>query len=184
MPLTERDKYKGIFHLVSKGVIKEHTAEVNLFTSRYKILQGSVHCRMINDFSGIIYVLGVFDQDSKSSQNLEVRQADPDAEMKKNLQTNRQTRLKAENKSEPEIETSSNTLETEEKVLVKEMFSTRELEVLSMAARGLSTKEIADKLFISDRTVEKHRANMMAKISAANIVEVIIYAVKNDLICV
>lgn len=61
-------------------------------------------------------------------------------------------------------------------------FSERELEVLSLVCQGLSTKEIADRLFISSRTVEKHRANLMTKTNAKNIIEVIIYAVKHKLI--
>ena len=61
-------------------------------------------------------------------------------------------------------------------------FSNRELEVLNHVCEGLSTKEIADKLFISSRTVEKHRANLMTKTNAKNIIEVIIYAVKHKLI--
>lgn len=61
-------------------------------------------------------------------------------------------------------------------------FSERELEVLGLVCKGLSTKEIADKLFISSRTVEKHRANLMTKTDAKNIIEVIIYAVKHKLI--
>lgn len=61
-------------------------------------------------------------------------------------------------------------------------FSDRELEVLGYVCEGLSTKQIADKLFISSRTVEKHRANLMTKTDAKNIIEVIIYAVKHKLI--
>ncbi|KAF0201734.1 MAG: Crp/Fnr family transcriptional [Bacteroidetes bacterium] len=61
-------------------------------------------------------------------------------------------------------------------------FSEREIEVLSLVCQGLSTKEIADRLFISSRTVEKHRANLMTKTNAKNIIEVIIYAVKHKLI--
>ncbi|MCB9014500.1 MAG: response regulator [Lentimicrobiaceae bacterium] len=61
-------------------------------------------------------------------------------------------------------------------------FSNRELEVLGLVCKGLSTKEIADNLFISSRTVEKHRANLMTKTEAKNIIEVIIYAVKHKLI--
>lgn len=61
-------------------------------------------------------------------------------------------------------------------------FSDREIEVLNQVCKGLSTKEIADKLFISSRTVEKHRANLMIKLNAKNIIEVIIYAVKHKLI--
>ncbi|MDD3742355.1 MAG: response regulator [Lentimicrobiaceae bacterium] len=61
-------------------------------------------------------------------------------------------------------------------------FSERELEVLKLVCKGLPTKEIADNLFISSRTVEKHRANLMTKVDAKNIIEVIIYAVKHKLI--
>ncbi len=61
-------------------------------------------------------------------------------------------------------------------------FSDRELEILTLVCKGFSTKEIADKLFISNRTVEKHRANLMTKIGAKNIIEVIIYGLKHQLI--
>ncbi|HLN52540.1 MAG TPA: response regulator [Lentimicrobium sp.] len=61
-------------------------------------------------------------------------------------------------------------------------FSDRELEILTLVCKGLSTKEIADKLYISSRTVEKHRANLMTKIGAKNIIEVIIYGLKHQLI--
>lgn len=60
--------------------------------------------------------------------------------------------------------------------------SRREKEVLVLSCKGFPIKQIADQLFISDRTVEKHRANLMAKTGSKNIVEVIIYAIKHDLI--
>jgi DNA-binding NarL/FixJ family response regulator len=49
----------------------------------------------------------------------------------------------------------------------------RELEVLKLVAEGLSTKLIADKLFISPRTVETHRVNMMKKFEVHNTVELL-----------
>ncbi|WP_321290198.1 response regulator [uncultured Sunxiuqinia sp.] len=64
----------------------------------------------------------------------------------------------------------------------KNIFSKREQEVLTLSCKGLPIKMIADQLNISDRTVEKHRANLMEKTGAKNIVEVIIYALKNDLV--
>lgn len=70
----------------------------------------------------------------------------------------------------------------DDKKLEDNGFSERELEILTLVCRGLSTKEIADKLFISSRTVEKHRANLMTKIGAKNIIEVIIYGLKHQLI--
>jgi len=72
--------------------------------------------------------------------------------------------------------------DNEEKRIDDIGFSERELEILTQVCRGLSTKEIADKLFISSRTVEKHRANLMTKIGAKNIIEVIIYGLKHQLI--
>ncbi|MCX6225751.1 MAG: response regulator [Bacteroidia bacterium] len=62
--------------------------------------------------------------------------------------------------------------------------SRRELEVIELSCKGLAIKEIADKLFISDRTVEKHRASVMEKTGARNIVEAVIYLIKNRLIAI
>lgn len=39
-----------------------------------------------------------------------------------------------------------------------------EIKILRLVAEGLSTREIADKLFISERTVDKHRSNMISKL--------------------
>lgn len=63
-----------------------------------------------------------------------------------------------------------------------EFFSKRETEVLCLSMEGLPTKLIADKLSISDRTVEKHRANLMEKTNSKNIIEVIVFALRNNLI--
>ncbi|MFA5329518.1 MAG: response regulator [Prolixibacteraceae bacterium] len=62
------------------------------------------------------------------------------------------------------------------------LFSTREAEVLCLSMEGLPMKLIADKLSISERTVEKHRANLMGKTNSKNIIEVIIYALRHNLI--
>jgi DNA-binding NarL/FixJ family response regulator len=55
--------------------------------------------------------------------------------------------------------------------------SAREMEVLQEVADGLITKEIADKLHISPRTVETHRLNIMKKLKANNTAELIKLAV-------
>ncbi len=60
--------------------------------------------------------------------------------------------------------------------------SEREIEVLLEICNGLSSQEIADKLFISKRTVEKHRANLMLKTDCANSASLVMYAVKNGLL--
>jgi DNA-binding NarL/FixJ family response regulator len=61
-------------------------------------------------------------------------------------------------------------------------FSSRELEVLEQISKGLSNQEIADVLFISPRTVERHRANLFDKSGAKNSVNLVMFAIKNNLV--
>jgi DNA-binding NarL/FixJ family response regulator len=63
-----------------------------------------------------------------------------------------------------------------------EPLTTREREVLKLIAEGKSSKEIGEMLFISARTVERHRANMMDKLDAKNMVDLVKYAVKKGYI--
>lgn len=58
----------------------------------------------------------------------------------------------------------------------------REKEVLEQIALGLSNTEIAEKLFISKRTVDGHKANLIAKTGSKNIVDLLIFAIKNKLV--
>lgn len=55
----------------------------------------------------------------------------------------------------------------------------REKQVLELSCRGIPLKKIAEKLQLSQRTVEKHRANIMQKTNTTNIVEAI-YAFQNN----
>ncbi|MCH7411034.1 response regulator transcription factor [Belliella sp. DSM 111904] len=65
---------------------------------------------------------------------------------------------------------------------VSEKLSEREFEVLESIASGLTTNEIADKLFISKNTVETHRKNLLYKLGAKNTAELIKNAYKKRLI--
>lgn len=62
--------------------------------------------------------------------------------------------------------------------------SKRELQVLEELCKGLSNQEIADTLFISKRTVDKHRANLLSKTDSKNTANLIMYAIKNKLVSV
>lgn len=62
--------------------------------------------------------------------------------------------------------------------------SKRELQVLEEICKGLSNQEIADNLFISKRTVDKHRANLLSKTNSKNTANLIMYAIKNKLIAI
>lgn len=56
--------------------------------------------------------------------------------------------------------------------------SAREKEVLALIALGITTQEIADKLFISKKTVESHRINIKRKLNLRNLNELIKFAVE------
>lgn len=60
--------------------------------------------------------------------------------------------------------------------------SEREMEILYQVCLGLSNQEIADKLFISKRTVDKHRANLLSKTGCRNTAALVMYAIKNKMI--
>jgi len=63
-----------------------------------------------------------------------------------------------------------------------ETLSERETEILTLICRGESNQEIADKLFLSKRTVDKHRANILDKTNCRNTACLVVYALKWDLV--
>jgi len=58
----------------------------------------------------------------------------------------------------------------------------REIEILQLVVDGLSNKEIADQLFISVRTVDTHRRNLMEKLEAKNTAELVRKAFEKKLV--
>jgi DNA-binding NarL/FixJ family response regulator len=59
-----------------------------------------------------------------------------------------------------------------------EGLTTREREVLKLVAEGKSSREIANLLFISSRTVENHRANVMNKLGVSKTADLVKYAIR------
>lgn len=58
----------------------------------------------------------------------------------------------------------------------------REIEIVRLIAEGLSNKEIGDKLFISHRTVDTHRTNLMQKLGVHNIAGLVRLAIREGLV--
>jgi two-component system response regulator NreC len=63
-----------------------------------------------------------------------------------------------------------------------ELLTDRETEIVRLIAEGFSNKEIGSKLFISHRTVDTHRTNLMKKLDVSNIAGLISYAIKNGIV--
>jgi len=60
--------------------------------------------------------------------------------------------------------------------------SARELEIIKLWGSSYTNKEIADKLFISVRTVESHKNHVMQKLNMKTIVDLVKFALKNNII--
>jgi DNA-binding NarL/FixJ family response regulator len=61
------------------------------------------------------------------------------------------------------------------------VLSPREREVLRLVTEGLSSKEIADRLCVSPKTIETHRARIMKKLGLKNFADLVKYAVREGL---
>ena len=64
----------------------------------------------------------------------------------------------------------------------KEALSIREIEILKLFAEGMANQEIADKLFISIRTVESHKNHIMQKLALKTTVDLLKFAIKNKIV--
>lgn len=58
----------------------------------------------------------------------------------------------------------------------------REIEIIRLVSQGLSNKEIAKKLFISPRTADTHRTNILRKLDLHNVAEIVRFAFQNKLV--
>jgi len=71
---------------------------------------------------------------------------------------------------------------TEDAVLSATPISARELDVIKLACREFSSSEIAEKLFLSVRTVEAHRKRIMEKTQSKNFIGVVLFILRQGLI--
>jgi len=65
---------------------------------------------------------------------------------------------------------------------VWEVLTSREREILKLIAEGYKNKEIADTLYISAKTVERHRSNIMQKLDIHNVPALTSFAIENGLV--
>jgi len=87
-------------------------------------------------------------------------------------------------KSYISIEILNNILKQPQKsglINVNEELTEREDEILLLICKGLTNNEIADRLGLSKRTVDKHRENLLQKTQSKNTANLVIYAIKNGL---
>lgn len=80
------------------------------------------------------------------------------------------------------IDALANKKKAKQRLTVETPLSNREKEVLKLIVDELSNQEIADKLFISVRTVETHKHNMLEKTGCKNIAGLVMYAIERSIV--
>ena len=73
-------------------------------------------------------------------------------------------------------------MEKKRKFIDKLQLTERELEIIELVCQGYNNNKIADKLFLSPKTVESHKTHLLSKTGTKNSAELIIFAIKNELI--
>ncbi|MGA9406566.1 MAG: response regulator transcription factor [Bacteroidota bacterium] len=63
-----------------------------------------------------------------------------------------------------------------------ELLTAREKEILELVSRGFTNQQIAEKLFISSRTIDTHRTNIMHKIGVHDVAHLVRYAIEHELV--
>jgi len=158
------------------GLLKSFDEQINLVTADKKGIQCKLYVTTSQKFRGFTLLIGLLEP-------VEVNHSEYDRLVnilsEEKVDITGELAIKLQRAFDfPAVRSSR----TSSATLTASIFSKREQEVLKLSCKGLPIKIIADQLCISDRTVEKHRASLMEKTGSKNIVEVIIYALKNDLI--
>jgi two-component system NarL family response regulator len=72
--------------------------------------------------------------------------------------------------------------DTEKPQLPTPKLTEREMEVLTLVAKGMANKDIARQLFISENTVKNHVRNMLEKLQLHSRMEAVVYAVREKML--
>jgi len=72
--------------------------------------------------------------------------------------------------------------QVENKSVTKTILTTREIEIVKLICMQLKASEIADKLFLSEKTINIHKHHILSKTNSKNSVGIVLYALKNGLV--
>ena len=171
--VIDPDSFRAIEERIqrcSKGLLNSFSETVFLKTGDQKKIEVKLFVSVYEKYSGYSLMIGLVTLFKNKEENEEF-----DSDILRVLQRENVVAKGLPGKQLPEICQK----QTEQ---AQGFFSRRETEVLCLSMEGLPTKLIAEQLSISDRTVDRHRANLMEKTNSKNIIEVIIYALRHNLI--
>jgi two-component system, NarL family, nitrate/nitrite response regulator NarL len=164
------------------ALLKEHSADVVITDINLPEISGIDLCKKISKEFPLVKVIAMstFQDKAYISEMIQngalaylTKSASPD-EIEKAIHAamNNQMTISVSNYSSATLPSDSNA----------PIITRREKEVLQLIAEGHTNKEIADKLFVSQSTVDSHRKNLLAKFNAQNTASLITHAAKAGLV--
>lgn len=180
--ISEDDKKRVFSRIKSSllGIKKIVHTEFQVFTKKRKLIDLKVSAGLTN-YKGTSALVGYIIEKEKEDSDLkplDITDVDLD-EIVEFLEKN-QDLLSVE--SVEKLGRLHKKINEEEELRNEEKLSGRELEVLDLFCKGKTKHEIGDELFLSVRTVERHRARLIEKTGTNNTVGLVLYAIKNKLI--
>lgn len=158
-----------------KGIQNSFNGVIKIVAKDQTIKTVEIACNVIKINNKIAILGNILEEDDSATSGLQNGNMD---ELNKVIQYLSDNRNKISDDLLHQIFDSTKEEQVEPENIDK--LSKREVEILNLICSGLTNQEIADKLFISHRTVDTHRSNLLSKTGSKNTAELIIYAIKND----
>ena len=174
-PASFQDVKDWIFKF-NEGIITSFVVNVNLISKNSQKMRVKLSVSLYEKYSGHSLMMGLISLDSttKTDEN--------DAYIMEIMRVLKRENIVVTEAMGKKLTDIFKIHSVKVKTQINSVFSERENQVLYLSMEGLPIKIIADRLSISDRTVEKHRSSMMEKSNSNNMIEVIIYALRNNMI--
>lgn len=171
------EKIKDRIRRCKMGIFKKFNECVKISNSENSNNDMELYISRIEKDTGHSLLLGLLIPRSSSQQKF-----DYDKLLKEVLASLRDENVLVTSQLTQKLTSVFENVTIEKENLDNPFFTNREIDVLQLSITGSSIKQISEKLHISDRTVERHRAQLMEKTNSNTMIEVIVFAIKNDLI--
>ncbi|MBI5218224.1 MAG: response regulator [Bacteroidia bacterium] len=173
-----KSKFYEKIQLCQKGVYSSHYFRARLKTSSAQLIKvavftSSAKLKGVNSIIG--YVL-------KESGNLNMEQIDECGSITEQITEAIHYFTKQQNVKPEELIKIVKANSSVSPMQNPDNLSKREIEIIHLMSLGLANKEIADKLFVSQRTIDSHKANILIKTGAKHTAALMIYAMKNNIL--
>lgn len=159
-----------------QGILTSTTIEGHILTKSLKAKKAAISIKQIN-LEGIKTIIGILQPENTSTKSEQTNNYNTYLELINLLESANYTEVQEQlntllnNSNKPKFNNEPNSQS-------KLKLSTREKEVLTLICKGKTNSEIAEELFLSNRTVENHRAKLLSKTGSKNTAQLVVHGIQ------